>query len=289
MMTMEEITGATPGSLPWDFEVAKRQMVLADGQPTERFAITRKDSGHILGYSTGQYQPISYQKLISPILGWLENNTGNVSVRFAQKGEGQHASWEVLFGDDYPIKEGILGQAVRRSIVVQSSHDLSRGVWTNGSWHNLACLNGMVTPGAEFKIHSRHSGAFDETVYAEQVNVMLEALAADDDNAIEEWRNWAETTACQTSFYDIYKEVKATKGTTYTAKYKQQAAVRMLQLAGEGADYWQTLNALTDRHMDKMDDSFAMIKASARSMNIIRAEFENIAGSDEAATFVDEG
>lgn len=259
--TMEEITAQRAGDLPWDFDVRKEALQTHDGRFSGSYAISRTDTGSVLGTCSQAYEPVNYRNIFEPVMAWLYNQYDNhLEVVYQDQKEGGEASWEIIFGGEIPIGEASEGDILRRSILVQSSHNLTRGIWVSAGVRVLACSNGMVIPRTEHTIQSRHMN-WDRAGFDEKINALLQASVAHHDGVIETFRDWKDTPIDAQHGYPIFAELKKQK---LPKGYLNDAAEALLKSFQGKSNIWEVYNALTDTEVNGMDNLFSMAKITPK-------------------------
>jgi len=270
--TMEEITAVREGDLAWDFNVRKEALITPDGRHSGSFAISRTDTNEVLGTCSAAYEPVNYRNIFNPILAWLHEHYGNdLQIVHQQQKQGAEASWEIIFGDEVPVDEANRGDVLRRSIVLQSSHNLTRGIWVSAGVRVLACSNGMVIPRTEHSIQSRHMN-WDEAGFHEKIGALMQASVGHHAQTIEAFRNWRETTMEPSVGFPIHESLtkhKLPKG------YLNDAAVALLAAFKGGANpnLWSAYNALTDKEVTGMDNLFSMAKITPKVFEVLEGGY----------------
>ena len=257
--TYEEVSQGRTESLPWEFDVEKSQLQTQDGAMTESFAIRRKDNRKVLGVCTDTYTPVNYGQVIMPVLEHLveREQHDDISIEYMEKKNGARASWEIVIGEEIPIGNTAVGDIVCKSLIVQSSHDLSRGVRVMAGVKVLACLNGMVIPQSTKILNQRHM-AWDGQIYNDNIAALLESSMLMHDDAIDTFRKWQETAVSSLHIAELTCNVIDKK---FPAKYKKDVSDLVLHaLAGKNRmSLWEYYNLITDKTSIKsMQDLFAM-------------------------------
>lgn len=141
-----------------NWTVAKRPFLVDDIEATNYRAITRSDNGHTLGIVSPAYEPCQNSEVFELMYGLVSEGLCKWN-RAGQLGNGQRIWVSGLIGE-YNVGACDVGDIVRTSLFLSTSHDGSKAFRMSAYAERLICENGMVSKHGFSEFSIRHTKSF---------------------------------------------------------------------------------------------------------------------------------